>query len=121
MSHHVILSSLFCTDEYPGNQGCEFTNVLNHPLKNFGSVALSELIYEPDFWQNIRAPFNKFKIHLGEFDTMLLRYDYLTLIHVSIATTSHFPEDPNKAFSTEVAIHFGETTGTPSRWIYPVT
>src|SRR5271156_4733764 len=57
MSHSILLSNTFCRDEYPENQGCEFTNRLNQPLDvSYGKwvINLSEIIYEPYFWPNIR-------------------------------------------------------------------
>jgi hypothetical protein len=57
-SFSILLSSEFCKDEYPENNGCEFTNELNFPL-NFDKeqwyVSMMEMIYEPDFWENIRG------------------------------------------------------------------
>jgi hypothetical protein len=73
MSYDVILSSSFCKDEYPDNHGCEFTNRLNQQLdldqpNESWSVALREITYEPDFWQNVREGFNECDIRIGQFD-----------------------------------------------------
>jgi hypothetical protein len=57
-SFSILLSSDFCKDEYPQNNGCEFTNELNFPLnfdKEQWCVSMTEMIYEPDFWENIRG------------------------------------------------------------------
>src|SRR3981189_2160156 len=72
MSHSVWLSSSLCLDEYPSNNGCEFTNELNYPLdfdapNEWWSVTASEVIYEPDFWQNIRTSFNRVEIGISSF------------------------------------------------------
>src|SRR3977135_1684752 len=72
MSHTVWLSSAFCMDEYPSNNGCEFTNELNQPLdldnpNEQWCVTASEIIYEPDFWQNVRTSFNRIEIKISNF------------------------------------------------------
>src|SRR5271167_2791822 len=68
----VVLSSTLCRDEYPNNHGCSFTNQLNRPLdftKGKWGVCLSEIVYEPDFWQNIRKSFASVRIQIGNFKT----------------------------------------------------
>src|SRR3977135_377098 len=72
MAHTVWLSSAFCMDEYPSNNGCEFTNELNQPLdidnpNEQWCVTASEIIYEPDFWQNVRTLFNRIEIQISNF------------------------------------------------------
>src|SRR5271167_3900114 len=61
MDTSIIVSSSLCRDEYPNNNGCEFTNQLNRPLdlsKGKWGVAVSEIIYENNFWDSIRPPFD---------------------------------------------------------------
>src|SRR5271156_6546329 len=70
MSHSVLLSNSFCQDEYPENQGCEFTNQLNQPLDlSYGKwgVNLSEIIYEPYFWSNIRKSDTYLDVSVSKF------------------------------------------------------
>src|SRR5271156_3358257 len=69
-SHSLLLSNSFCLEEYPSNQGCEFTNQLNQPLDvSYGKWAanLSEIIYEPNFWSNIRKPYTFFDVAVGNY------------------------------------------------------
>src|SRR5271156_4742627 len=69
-SHSIVLSNTFCLNEYPANQGCEFTNQLNQPLDtSYGkwAVNLSEIIYEPNFWVNIRKPYDFFDLGISNF------------------------------------------------------
>src|SRR5271156_2652462 len=69
-SHSIILSNTLCLNEYPGNQGCEFTNQLNQPIDtSYGkwAVNLSEIIYEPNFWTNIRKPYTFFDLGISNF------------------------------------------------------
>ena len=73
MSHSIVLSNTFCRDEYPRNQGCEFTNQLNLPLDlSHGKwvVNLSEIIYEPYFWVNIRKPYTCLDVAISNFPYM---------------------------------------------------
>src|SRR3977135_2526452 len=79
MTHTVWLSSAFCMDEYPSNNGCEFTSELNQPLdidnpNEQWCVTASEVIYEPDFWQNVRTSFNRVEIKISNF----FSYQYAT-------------------------------------------
>src|SRR5271156_4064588 len=70
MSHSILLSNTFCQDEYPKNQGCEFTNQLNQPLDlsdGKWGVNLSEIIYEPYFWSNIRKSDAYFDVSVSNF------------------------------------------------------
>src|SRR5258708_5395482 len=104
MSFPVVLSSSYCKDEYPTNQGCEFSNVLNRPLPNTEnwSVAISDLVYEPDFWPTVRKPFNKFGVHIGQFPCHLKKYVHFRLLHVKIVGHDEFPADPNQSFKVRM-------------------
>src|SRR5271156_6290545 len=80
MSHSIVLSNTLCRDEYPGNQGCEFTNQLNIPLDvSHGkwAVNLSEIIYEPYFWANIRKPYTYFDVGVSNFHYQKIAEDYV--------------------------------------------
>src|SRR5271167_1852734 len=73
MQTSVVLSSTLCKGEYQNNHGCNFTNQLNKPLDftkgGKWGVCLSEIVYEPDFWQNIRKSFASVRIQIGNFKT----------------------------------------------------
>jgi hypothetical protein len=74
-SFSVLLSSALCKDEYPHNNGCEFTNELNFPLnfdKEQWCVSMTEMIYEPDFWRNIRESFSNVEFTISDFQSHYL-------------------------------------------------
>jgi hypothetical protein len=74
-SFSIVLSSAFCKDEYPQNNGCEFTNELNYPLnfdKEQWCVSMTEMIYEPDFWENIRESFSNVEFTISDFQSHYL-------------------------------------------------
>src|SRR5277367_3047481 len=57
----IFLSSDQCRKEFPGNQGGDFCNILNHGFSwasqqgRYMKVSLAELFYIPNSWSNIRA------------------------------------------------------------------
>ena len=111
MSYDVIMSSSFCLDEYPNNHGCEFTNVLNQPLdidepNESWAVALREITYEPDFWQNVRTGFNECEIKLGKFKCYLTDYHMIQARQLKLLDDVKFPSDPSLPFTaTAVLVH----------------
>jgi hypothetical protein len=73
-SHSIVLSSAYSLGEYPENNGCEFTNELRLPLDFRGPnekwlMTISEMVYESDYWQNIRKVFSTVRITLSKFRT----------------------------------------------------
>src|SRR3981189_2893633 len=68
--HNVILCSDWSKDMYPKNNGGKFTNLLHSNL-NFSredwSVALTDVIYTPDTWTNVREGFNDIQIRMKGF------------------------------------------------------
>ena len=70
--HSVILSSDLSRELFPNNQGGEFTNTLyssldfSAPYEQW-SVALSEIIYMPDTWYNVREGYNDVTIRMTGF------------------------------------------------------
>jgi len=89
-SHSIVLSNTFCLDEYPANQGCEFTNQLNQPLDtSYGkwAVNLSEIIYEPNFWANIRKPYTYFDVAISNFPFMDLIKHYVVFRDIYVILT----------------------------------
>src|SRR6202020_788090 len=74
-SFSLLISSAFCKDEYPQNNGCEFTNELNFPLnfdKEQWCVSMTEMIYEPDFWENVRESFSNVEFSISDFQSHYL-------------------------------------------------
>ena len=91
----VVLSSTFCKDEFPNNHGCEFTNYLNQPLdiddpNETWSVALNELIYDTDFWPQVRKGFNICEIQMGKFDCYVSEFKMIQAKMLTL-TSFEFP------------------------------
>ena len=105
--HSVWLSSSLCKDEYPSNHGCDFTNELNYPLE-FDSpnerwgVAATELIYEPNFWQNMRSSFCTIGITLSNFTTNKHERWLLYAKELYIQPRRKFPQDSSESFDVSV-------------------
>ena len=70
MQHSVILCSDWSKGMYPENTGGKFTNLL-HSNINFSRadwfVALTDVIYTPDTWTNVREGFNDIQIRMKGF------------------------------------------------------
>ena len=68
--HNVVLCSEWSRDLYPENTGGKLTNLL-HSNFNFSSekwsVALSDIIYTPDTWKNVREQYNDIVIRMKGF------------------------------------------------------
>src|SRR3981189_1157654 len=68
--HNVVLCSEWSKDLYPENTGGKFTNRL-HSNMNFSgenwSVALTDIVYTPDTWNNVRADSNDIQIRMKGF------------------------------------------------------
>ena len=116
MSHDVVLSSYYCRDEFPNNHGCEFTNVLNQPLdidapNESWAVALRELIYEPDFWSNVREGFTKCEIQLGSFNCYLSDYAMIQAKSLYLDGDTQFPADPHEPFTTKALLFYNKYDG----------
>ena len=66
----MVLSSEWSTDLYPDNVGSKFTNLL-HSNINFSaenwSVALTDIVYTPDTWANVREGSNDIQIRMKGF------------------------------------------------------
>ena len=116
MSHDVVLSSYYCRDEFPNNHGCEFTNVLNQPLdidapNESWAVALREIIYEPEFWPNVREGFTKCEIQLGRFNCYVSDYAMIQAWALNLAEDTQFPTDPNAPFTTMAMLWYNKYEG----------
>src|SRR3977135_1038668 len=68
--HSVVLCSDWSRDMYPENSGGKFTNLLHHNM-NFSredwSVALTDIVYTPDTWHNVRDGYNDVQIRMKGF------------------------------------------------------
>src|SRR5277367_3419596 len=66
MQEIVYLSNSFCKNDFPYNQAGNFQNKLNKPLtfKNKGKIALSEILYTPGSWDNVRSGNNAVTIEI---------------------------------------------------------
>src|SRR3981189_383909 len=68
--HNVVLCSEWSKDLYPENTGGKFTNLL-HSNMNFSgenwSVALTDVVYTPDTWNNVRVGSNDIQIRMKGF------------------------------------------------------
>src|SRR3977135_1501609 len=108
MTHTVWLSSAFCMDEYPSNNGCEFTNELNQPLdidnpNEQWCVTASEVIYEPDFWQNVQKSFNLVEIKISNFATYLMVTNArIRAQGLYIKPIGDFPQNNSESFTVLV-------------------
>src|SRR3981189_1746089 len=120
MSHSVWLSSSSCLDEYPGNNGCEFTNELNYPLdfdapNERWSVTASEVIYEPDFWQNIRTSFNRVEIGINSFYYHIMRkWAFVNGARMYIRPKEAMPTSPEDSFSVDIIYIPEDKDSTPA-------
>src|SRR5208282_127709 len=69
----VFLSSDQCLKEFPGNQGGDFRNSLNHGFSvasqqgRYMKVSLAELFYIPNSWSNIRAGQNYIDVQISNY------------------------------------------------------
>ena len=65
----IYVSSGYCTDIYPENNGGEFYNDLN---QNFyigegRRVGLAEIFYTPNSWDNVRDGSNTFELEMSDY------------------------------------------------------
>src|SRR5277367_1378268 len=65
----VYLSNSFCKKDFPNNQAGNFQNKLNKSLtfKTKGKVALSEILYTPGSWDNVRQGNNAIGIEISNY------------------------------------------------------
>src|SRR3977135_833399 len=73
MIHNVILCSDWSKKHFPDNSANKFTNVLQGNF-NFSSgnwsVALTDIVYTPDAWANVREGYNDFQIGMTGYAKM---------------------------------------------------
>jgi len=69
MQEIVYLSNSFCKKDFPNNQAGNFQNKLNKSLtfKTKGKVALSEILYTPGSWDNVRHGNNAIGIEISKY------------------------------------------------------
>src|ERR1700727_569492 len=117
-SFSIVLSSAFCKDEYPQNNGCEFTNELNFPLnfdKEQWCVSMTEMIYEPDFWENIRESFSNVEINISDFQSHYLVINAYARMDLILLRPYHKwikfppnPQDNHKPITLQIVMFFVE-------------
>src|SRR5277367_3781918 len=81
MQEIVYLSNSFCKKDFPNNQAGSFQNKLNKSLtfKTKGKVALSEILYTPGSWDNVRHGNNAIGIEISKYPISTKKYDYKEL------------------------------------------
>src|SRR5277367_152022 len=81
MQEIVYLSNSFCKKDFPNNQAGNFQNKLNKSLtfKTKGKVALSEILYTPGSWDNVRPGSNAIEIEISEYPVFKALYVYKEL------------------------------------------
>src|SRR5277367_4971101 len=75
------LSNSFCKKDFPNNQAGNFQNKLNKSLtfKTKGKVALSEILYTPGSWDNVRLGSNEIGIEISDCPVFKALYVYKEL------------------------------------------
>src|SRR5277367_1699425 len=81
MQEIVYLSNSFCKKDFPNNQAGNFQNKLNKSLtfKTKGKVALSEILYTPGSWDNVRSRDTAIGIEISNYPVKGKVYHYLKL------------------------------------------
>src|SRR5277367_1335277 len=84
----VYLSNSFCKKDFPNNQAGNFQNKLNKSLtfKTKGKVALSEILYTPGNWDNVRQGNNAIGIEISNYPIYDAAYSLKELFVDSIET-----------------------------------
>src|SRR3977135_1881450 len=126
-NHSIIISSSLCKDTFPDNHGGEFSNYLNRSLEfdephEQLSVALSEIVYTPDSWMNVREGFNEIKVSINNFKALNayanIYYDELVVQPVRNNAVDELldynpqsprPRDPGDEGSSSVLQPFGKS------------
>src|SRR5277367_1743725 len=88
MQEIVYLSNSFCKKDFPNNQAGNFQNKLNKSLtfKTKGIVALSEILYTPGSWDNVRQGNNALGIEISNYPIVDAEYALKELFVDSIET-----------------------------------
>src|SRR5277367_2392607 len=81
MQEIVYLSNSFCKKDFPNNQAGNFQNKLNKSLtfKTKGKVALSEILYTPGSWDNVRHGINAIGIEISNYPIFNALYGFKEL------------------------------------------
>jgi hypothetical protein len=92
----LFLSNTFCNKEFPNNNGGDFKNLLNSRLdfsRRGGKwgVSMSEIIYEPNFWENIRESASV-NVKISVYPPEYVEEDTLLVTAIGI----NFPKGPPK-------------------------
>src|SRR5277367_4443866 len=88
MQEIVYLSNSFCKKNFPNNQAGNFQNKLNKSLtfKTKEKVALSEILYTPGSWDNVRQGNNAIGIEISDYPIFDAYYTRKELFVDSIET-----------------------------------
>src|SRR5277367_5647227 len=88
MQEIVYLSNAFCKKDFPNNQAGNFQNKLNKSLtfKTKGKVALSEILYTPSSWDNVRQGNNAIGIEISNYPIFNALYGFKELFVDSVET-----------------------------------
>src|SRR5277367_3183402 len=88
MQEIVYLSNSFCQKDFPNNQAGNFQNKLNKFLtfKTKGKVALSEILYTPGSWDNVRHGINAIGIEISNYPIFNALYGFKELYVDSVET-----------------------------------
>src|SRR5277367_6296710 len=94
MQEIVYLSNSFCKKDFSNNQAGNFQNKLNKSLtfKTKGKVALSEILYTPGSWDNVRQGNNAIGIEISNYPICNALYGFKELFvdSVEIIETGQF-------------------------------
>src|SRR3977135_534788 len=106
--HSVVLCSDWSRDMYAENSGGKFTNLLHHNM-NFScedwSVTLTDIVYTPDTWHNVRDGYNDVQIRMrGSISGGLY------LLHCGVGKRPH-----TKLWGQSIGSHLGGVR--EQRWI----
>src|SRR5277367_3329110 len=88
MQEIVYLSNSFCKKDFSSNQAGSFQNKLNQSLtfKTKGKVALSEILYTPGSWDNVRQGNNAIGIEISNYPIYDAVFELKELFVYSIET-----------------------------------
>src|SRR5437773_1665406 len=102
MSTSIWFSSAENLAEHPQNNACDFINELNAPM-DFSDgrwrVAAGEIIYENNFWQNVRQSISQVELTFENLQVQSKFMDHAVItgdnIIISPKTPDNFPPTHN--------------------------
>src|SRR5277367_3141199 len=111
MQEIVYLSNSFCKKDFPNNQAGNFQNKLNKSLtfKTKGKVALSEILYTPGSWDNVRHGNNAIGIEISNYPIFNALYGFKQLF----VNSAEIIEPGVRGFTDLVYCIYRERNGEP--------